>query len=122
MKHLSEDQFDRLVHLADTNRKEALILLLEYEKQYASDINLAPFFIDIGSDLRDISIIQRGVDYIETERRRKNGVLNCMDWYNLGNGYYAIEFAKRGTGYNIIPQAQQWFKQNNATVKRFKDC
>ena len=69
MKHLSESQFNELVDLSWRNPGDALRILSIYEKEYLADKNLQEnlggLLIDIGSSLRDISVIQRGIDIIE---------------------------------------------------------
>lgn len=118
MKRLSNGQFDILAGLTFANPNEAHRILLIYEREYASDPNLqenlGAFFIDVGSALRDTSIIQRGVDDLETKRRKGKGVLSGIHYYNLGNGYYALEIAKRKPGYVYDPA--------NTTMVRAKHC
>jgi tetratricopeptide (TPR) repeat protein len=118
MKFLSETQFYELTNLSSTEPLEALKILSEYEKEYVDDENLQEnlggFLIDIGSALRDISVIQRGVNNIEQKREKSSGDLTYSQWYNLGNGYYALESAKRGPGYTYIPA--------NTTMTQAKQC
>ncbi len=75
MKLLSEAQLYELANLSSNNPREALKILSEYKKEYADDgnlqENLGGFLIDIGSAIRDISVIQSGVNNIEQKRKKK---------------------------------------------------
>lgn len=118
MNPLSKEAFDKLAALVGENPAEAARLLTEYERTHKSDrnlcLNIGGFLIDIGSALKDGKQIDRGIRKIEKLRSKNRVVLTSSQLYNLGNGYYAAEAVKRGTGYK--------YDAANTPMVRAKQC
>ena len=101
MKHISQDEIEHLHGLAHRAPEEALKLLRIYGKEYADDpnflLNSGGLFIDIGSALRNSSLVNNGIKLIEktlanSSERQTRAVL----LYNLGNGYSELHTIRKG--------------------------
>jgi hypothetical protein len=102
MSELSNEQFEWLHGLCFIDPHRAISVIREWETKFADDpnffLNKSSLLIDAGSALRDPKVIEQGIALLEEEKERNRGDLGCNKWFNLGNGYYAAEAAKRGPG------------------------
>ena len=111
MSHFTPETLGKFHALCVAQPRQALAFLQDWEEQGIEDFNLSSnkpgFFIDAGSALRDATVIQKGVDLlearlVETEQQGKR--FSAGAWFNLGNGHYAAEDARRGRdGYVYAP-------------------
>ena len=132
MNDFTSQILEEFHNLCASQPHQALALLRKWEKEGVNDPNLLlnkpGFLIDIGSTLRDAAVIQEGVDLLEAdllEVECQGRRFSASSWFNLGNGHYAAEDARRGrNGYIYAPtdtpmtRAKQCYRNALAELAR----
>ena len=133
MSHFSPQTFAQLHALCSIDPRQAIAIVRQLEADGLDD----PFFIDnklallidAGSELRDSALIEEGVALLETQMKEQeaNGEgFSPNQWFNMGNGHYAAENARRGRkGYVYAPtetpmtRAKECYRAALAAMARF---
>lgn len=113
--------FEDLHALCATHPHEAVAWLRILEEN-GTDLeylqsNKPAILVDAGSSARDAKLISEGIALLENKRAELEALgspFGVGRWFNLGNGYYALESARRGPDYAYDPI--------NTPMTRAKEC